>query len=114
MLTETLKRCASLRFVGPQRIRAAVEFFEARTWLPGQTVMSQGDTDYRHFYIVGSGAFDTYRKEAGTRAPVGSLTVGDLFGELSLLHNVPRSGTVRCAAARRRPHARRPPLLASH
>ena len=96
MLTRTLQHCTSLSSLGPARMRAAVEFFEPITFLPGQAVVNEGDTDCRQFYIVGSGAFDVYLKQVGPRTPVGALDVGDIFGEISLLHGLPRSATVKC------------------
>ena len=44
MILSALRRSASLDALGPQRLRAAVEFFQPSEWEVGQVVLSQGDT----------------------------------------------------------------------
>ena len=56
----------------------------------GEMVFEQG-AEGTHFFVVGSGALEVLANN--TRVNV--LKSGDSFGELALLHNVPRSATVR-------------------
>jgi cGMP-dependent protein kinase len=57
---------------------------------PGEIVFEQG-AEGTHFFVVGSGALEVIVNN--TRVNV--LKSGDSFGEIALLHNVPRSATVR-------------------
>lgn len=61
----------------------------------GADVVVQGEPA-EHFYVIESGRFDVLVAENGERAePVNVLGAGDWFGELGLLHDAPRSATVR-------------------
>jgi predicted MFS family arabinose efflux permease len=79
--------------------RAVIERLAASaTVLPvaiGEDVVVQGEPA-EHFYVVESGRFDVYVQEAG-REPeqVNVLGAGDWFGEIGLLHDAPRTATVR-------------------
>ncbi len=69
------------------------------TWLdvePGDTVVRQGEPG-TEFFVVGAGAFDV--DIDGETRP--QLTAGDGFGEIALLHSVPRTATVSAASAGR-------------
>ncbi|MBW6468190.1 MAG: cyclic nucleotide-binding domain-containing protein [Anaerosomatales bacterium] len=67
--------------------RALVNEFEA-----GQLIVSQ-NTPGTAFYLVLEGRVDV--EKDGTH--VGTLGVGEFFGEMSLLDNAPRSATIRAA-----------------
>ena len=56
---------------------------------PGTVVVRQGEPG-TEFYVVGAGSFDV--DIDGVARP--TLTVGDGFGEIALLHAVPRTATV--------------------
>jgi len=61
----------------------------------GAVVLRQGDVGDR-FYLVERGQAEIYVGE--DREPRTVLTAGDYFGELALLHNVPRTATVRAGS----------------
>ena len=58
----------------------------------GADVVVQGETGDR-FYVIDAGAFDVIVDGA----PIRRLSEGDFFGEIALLHDVPRTATVRAA-----------------
>ena len=51
----------------------------------------------RYCYVVASGTFEVILTEGGDPAHV--MTRGQLFGELALLYNTPRTATVRAGSA---------------
>ena len=57
---------------------------------PGETIFEAGD-QATHFFVVGSGALEVLVNSKR----VNILKAGDSFGEQALLHNTPRSATVR-------------------
>ena len=63
---------------------------------PGEVVVHQGDPG-TEFYVVGAGSFDV--DIDGHARP--SLTEGEGFGEIALLHAVPRTATITAATAGR-------------
>jgi MFS family permease len=69
------------------------------TWLdvePGDVVVRQGEPG-TEFFVVGDGSFDV--DIDGETRP--QLIAGDGFGEIALLHSVPRTATVSAAATGR-------------
>lgn len=57
----------------------------------GDEIFKQCDTEKEpKFYIIVSGKVDVVIEDKGT---VKSLTVGDYFGEISIMENKPRSAT---------------------
>ena len=69
-----------------ERLAATARWMDVE---PGEVVVTQGDPG-TEFYVVGSGTFDV--DIDGHARP--SLTEGEGFGEIALLHSVPRTATV--------------------
>lgn len=69
---------------------AAVE----QRWETGQEIVRQGDTGVGMF-IVRSGKVEICQEHAGKDEKVRDLGPGDVFGEMALLDEFPRSATVR-------------------
>jgi ATP-binding cassette, subfamily B, bacterial len=63
-----------------------------------RVVVYQGDQADRFYVVVRGQVTAARRAEDGSEAPVTVLQDGDYFGELGLLHNVPRAATVRTTA----------------
>lgn len=71
--------------------------FIRRTYAPGEVIIRQGDLPDR-FYIVIRGRAEVWHEAlSGRTHTVEVRQPGEYFGEIGLLHNKPRSATVRAA-----------------
>jgi cGMP-dependent protein kinase len=61
-------------------------------------IISQGE-DGDHFYMVDSGTYEVFLKQAEENKPVATYESGKSFGELALLYNSPRAATIKCKEA---------------
>jgi ABC-type lipoprotein export system ATPase subunit len=76
------------------RVTRRLEF---GTYAPGEPIVLQ-DAEPDNLYIISKGSVDVQAVYAGGReVQVDSLGPGDFFGEMGLLHNLPRQATVRAA-----------------
>lgn len=66
-----------------------------RNYSKGEVVFRQDDPGVG-MYVVKEGEFEVFREntEAMTRCKISVLTIGDFFGETSLLNESPRSATI--------------------
>lgn len=84
-----------VRFLSPlqDELRAEVAALMQRAaFRPGEAVVTEGEPGDR-FYVIASGAAEVTIQ--GSARPGGILGAGDYFGEIALLHRVPRTATVR-------------------
>ncbi|KAL0041624.1 hypothetical protein WJX79_009879 [Trebouxia sp. C0005] len=68
----------------------------------GSTIIKQGDTDAKTFYVLGMGTCEVLlqKPEWGKEAhQVSTYESGSSFGELALLYSAPRAATVRAVTA---------------
>jgi CRP/FNR family cyclic AMP-dependent transcriptional regulator len=65
-----------------------------QSYEPGQEVVRQGDTGVGAF-IIRSGRVEVVQERGGKSERIGELKAGDVFGEMALLDEFPRSATVR-------------------
>ena len=70
--------------------RAAVE----QSYKPGQEIVRQGDTGVGAF-IIRSGKVDIVQDKGGKEIKLATLGPGDVFGEMALLDEFPRSASAR-------------------
>src|SRR5439155_1038095 len=71
---------------------AAVE----QRYEPGHEIVRQGDTGVGAF-IIRSGKVDVVQDRSGKETKLATLGPGEVFGEMALLDEFPRSATVRPA-----------------
>jgi MFS family permease len=80
--------------VQPSRVEAALGHVRSIEVAAGQTIVRQGDPADR-FYIIASGSFTVSQVAAdGTSHVLRQLGPDEVFGELGLLNQAPRSATV--------------------
>jgi MFS family permease len=93
----TIARIAKLPLfagVQPSRVEAALGHVTPVEIAPGQVVVREGDPADR-FYIIASGTFTVSQTdEAGESRVLRRLGPDEVFGELGLLNQTPRSATV--------------------
>ncbi len=88
-----------VRFLAPlseDQLAEVATRLQRATYGPGETIFRQGETGDR-FYIIERGTADVFVGE--DRTPRVTLAAGDYFGEIALLHQVPRTATVRAATS---------------
>jgi len=92
---EWLRRVKLFEQLDDRLLRLAASFFVAECQPAGRHVIHQGDQADR-FYIIVRGAVEVLvADEAGVERRVTILEDGDHFGEVALLHPVPRTASVR-------------------
>ena len=86
--------------IGANRLDLKAALFlamESHTFHPGDFVIRQGERGDK-FYIVESGEYEVLLKQRGDAVVHRYVDEGS-FGELALLHKLPRASSVRCAVA---------------
>jgi cytochrome P450/CRP-like cAMP-binding protein len=70
---------------------------ERRRFSPGEVVIRQGDEPDR-FYVIVAGAAEVVNHHPAGDIVLATLGPGEYFGEIGILHNRPRTATVRAAS----------------
>ena len=65
------------------------------TFLPGETIVREGDPADRFYMIIKGEAEATQRGPDGSQVVINRFGPGDYFGEIGLLNDAPRLATVR-------------------
>ena len=65
-----------------------------REYKPGQTVIEEGAKDTTAFIVL-SGAVEVIKKSGDSEITIATLGEGQVFGEMGLIEDRPRSATVR-------------------
>ena len=90
-----LRRIPLFELFDSEEIASLAQHLEEVRYLAGQQVLTDGDAGGTMF-IVTAGRVELYLKNvAGERVQLGVVEPGELFGELSLLDNQPRSANAR-------------------
>ena len=94
LVNALLKAMPSLRESGAMRLVPDVELVR---YAAGTAIVRQGEAATA-FYIVARGRVNVIRESPdGVRVPLAQLSPGDFFGELGLLHGIPRTATAEAA-----------------
>lgn len=64
-----------------------------RVFRAGETVFEEGSVG-RQMYVVNAGRVRVLRRSNGRQVQIGTLGPGDIFGEMALVDDLPRSATV--------------------
>jgi uncharacterized membrane protein len=90
-----LRRIPLFELFDSEEIASLAQHLDEVRYLAGQQVLTDGDAGGTMF-IVTAGRVELYLKNvAGERVQLGVVEPGELFGELSLLDNQPRSANAR-------------------
>lgn len=96
--TVDMDRLAKLPFlkdIAPPLLKNIAMLFTTETCKEGENIVTEGEEGNK-FYIIVRGKFEIIKRMPdGEERRVTVLQDGDHFGEIALLHNVPRNATVR-------------------
>ncbi|MFH1762253.1 MAG: cyclic nucleotide-binding domain-containing protein [bacterium] len=87
-----LKNVCFFREMAPEQISKIIKKFRERKVNKFETVISRGESGDK-FYVIKNGKFNVF--DNGADVPVKVLGKWDTFGEIALIHNIPRTATVK-------------------
>jgi len=100
MLLEATETCLLFNGMTVDQRNVVIEVMNEVRCVLGDEIITEGEdptasADKDNFYVVGEGQFEITK---GGKV-VQNRAVGDIFGELALMHNSARQATVRCMSA---------------
>lgn len=90
---DVLRDMPLFREVDPKRLRVIAMMADAQTYRSGERLFEQGD-EGDAAYIVLSGAADVLLAVGGRETAISQLSRGEIFGELAVLCDTPRSSAI--------------------
>ena len=91
---EFLKRVQLFEDLDQRSLESIANSAVEQSYQPGQEIVRQGDTGVGAF-IIRSGRVEVVQERNGRSERISELKSGDVFGEMALLDEFPRSATVR-------------------
>ena len=91
---EFLKRVALFQELDRKSLEAIANAAVEQSYTAGQEIVRQGDTGVGAF-IIKKGRVEAVQDRAGHEHKLAELKSGEMFGEMALLDEFPRSATVR-------------------
>ena len=91
-----LKRVAMFEDLDNRSLEAIANAAVEQRYEPGQEIVRQGDTGVGAF-IIRSGKVEIVQNRDGKEEKIATLGPGDVFGEMALLDEFPRSASVRAS-----------------
>ncbi|HZP97794.1 MAG TPA: cyclic nucleotide-binding domain-containing protein [Candidatus Limnocylindria bacterium] len=91
---EFLKRVSWFEDLDQRSLDAIANAAVEQSYAPGQEIVHQGDTGVGAF-IIRSGKVEIVQEKDGHETKLTTLGPGDVFGEMALLDEFPRSASVR-------------------
>ena len=91
---EFLKRVSWFEDLDQKSLDAIANSAVEQSYQPGQLIVRQGDTGVGAF-IIRSGKVDIVQEKDGKETKIATLGPGDVFGEMALLDEFPRSASAR-------------------
>jgi CRP-like cAMP-binding protein len=92
--TEFLKKVSWFEDLDQKSLDAIANAAVEQRYQPGQEIVRQGDTGVGAF-IIRSGKVDIIQDKNGKEVKLATLGPGDVFGEMALLDEFPRSASAR-------------------
>ncbi len=92
--TEFLKKVSWFEDLDQKSLDAIANSAVEQSYQPGQEIVRQGDVGVGAF-IIRSGAVEIIQDKDGHETRLATLGAGEVFGEMALLDEFPRSATVR-------------------
>lgn len=89
-----LKRVSWFEDIDQQTLDAIANSAIEQSYAPGQEILHQGDTGVGAF-IIRSGKVEIVQEKDGKETRLAVLGPGDVFGEMALLDEFPRSASAR-------------------
>jgi putative ABC transport system ATP-binding protein len=93
MICELLRGLDLFKSFTPAELTRTAERMKRRRYVPGETIIRQGEAG-DDFYVIAQGEVDVLRRvEGGDELKVAVLDKGGFFGEQALMAEVPRNAT---------------------
>ncbi len=97
--SEVVEKCALFRGMRPWQIKKAILVSDVRRIGPGCAIVTQG-TAGREMFVLLAGTAEVWQNGPdGSRVKVVKLLPGDVFGEIALVSDLPRTADVIATAA---------------
>eukprot|EP00878_Enallax_costatus_P004895 GHUV01005150.1.p1 GENE.GHUV01005150.1~~GHUV01005150.1.p1 ORF type:complete len:499 (+),score=133.52 GHUV01005150.1:478-1974(+) len=95
-IEETLNKVLVFNKLEPHLQRKVVSEMYERSVAAGEILIKEGDTGLAasELYVVKAGKFEVLQRRQGVNIRVNLKEKGDVFGELALMYNCPRTATV--------------------